>query len=84
MGDARLRRSTGSDYRGQHVFEVQIYIDDLDPNAVRVELYADEVNGGDPMWQEMTRVRQLANAPPIVDRLVAFRFSNQQQCPLHI
>ena len=29
----------------QHVFEVQVYLDDLDPNAVRVELYADGVNG---------------------------------------
>ena len=28
---------------GQHVFEVQIYLDDLDPKAVRVELYADGV-----------------------------------------
>ena len=25
----------------QHVFEVQVYLDDLDPDAVRVELYAD-------------------------------------------
>ena len=32
----------------QHVFEVQVYLDDLDPNAVRVELYADGVNGGEP------------------------------------
>ena len=29
----------------QHVFEVQVYLDDLDPEAVRVELYADGVNG---------------------------------------
>ncbi len=32
----------------QHVFEVQVYLDDLDPKAVRVELYADGVNGGAP------------------------------------
>ena len=30
----------------QHVFEVQVYLDDLDPKAVQVELYADGVNGG--------------------------------------
>ena len=29
----------------QHVFEVQLYLDDLDPEAVRVELYADGVDG---------------------------------------
>ena len=44
----------------QHVFDVQVYLDDLDPKAVRVELYADGVNGGSPVRQEMKRVRQLA------------------------
>ena len=29
----------------QHVFEVQVSLNDLDPKAVRVELYADGVNG---------------------------------------
>ena len=44
----------------QHVFDVQIYLNGLDPAAVRVELYADGVNGGTPVRHEMTRVRQLA------------------------
>ena len=47
---------------GQHVFEVQVYLDDLDPNAVRIELYADGVIGSAPVRQEMKRVRQLAGA----------------------
>jgi starch phosphorylase len=46
----------------QHVFEVEVYLNDLDPNAVRVELYADGVNGDGPVRQEMTRVRQLVGA----------------------
>ena len=46
----------------QHVFEVQVYLNGLDPNAARVELYADGVNGGDPARHEMERVRQLAGA----------------------
>jgi starch phosphorylase len=46
----------------QHVFEIQIYLNDLDPNAVRVELYADGVNGDGPVRQEMEYVRQLAGA----------------------
>ena len=33
---------------GQHVFEVQVCLNDLDPKAVRVELYADGVMGGAP------------------------------------
>jgi starch phosphorylase len=46
----------------QHVFEIQVYLNDLDPKAVRVELYADGMNGGAPVRQEMKRVRQLAGA----------------------
>jgi starch phosphorylase len=40
----------------QHAFEVQVYLVDLDPKAVRVELYADGVNGGAPVRQEMQPV----------------------------
>jgi starch phosphorylase len=46
----------------QRVYEVQVYLDDLDPKAVRVELYANGVNGGSPVRQEMKRVRQLVGA----------------------
>ena len=48
--------------REQHVFEVQVYLNDLAPNAARVELYADGVNGDGPVRQEMERVRQLTGA----------------------
>ena len=46
----------------QHVFEVQICLDDLGPHAVRLELYADSVNDGDPVPQEMKLVRPLEGA----------------------
>ena len=46
----------------QHVFEVQICLNDLDPKAVRVELYADGMMGSAPVRQEMKRVRQHAGA----------------------
>jgi len=46
----------------QHVFEIQIYLNDLDPNAARVELYADGVNGDGPVRQEMERLRQMPGA----------------------
>jgi starch phosphorylase len=46
----------------QHVFEVQVYLNQLDPKAVRVELYADGVNGGSPVRQEMKNVRSLTGA----------------------
>ncbi len=44
----------------QHAFDVQVHLNDLDPNAMRVELYADGVNGSGPVRVEMTRGRQLA------------------------
>jgi len=44
----------------KHVFEVQVYLNDLDPKVLRVELYADGVNGGGLVRQEMKPVRQLA------------------------
>ena len=46
----------------QHVFEIQAYLDDLDPEAVRVELYADGVGGSAPERVRMKRVRQLVGA----------------------
>jgi glycogen phosphorylase len=46
----------------QHVFDVQVYLNDLDPTAVRVELYADGIHGGAPVRQEMQRGRQLVGA----------------------
>ncbi|MEJ2653501.1 MAG: DUF3417 domain-containing protein, partial [Gammaproteobacteria bacterium] len=46
----------------QHIFEIQVCLNDLDPKAVRVELYADGVMGSAPVRQEMKRGRQLAGA----------------------
>jgi starch phosphorylase len=46
----------------QHVFEVQVYLDGLDPKAVRVELYANGVDGSAAERVEMQRVRQLVGA----------------------
>jgi starch phosphorylase len=42
---------------GQHVFEVQVQLNLLDPEAVRIELYADGVDGGRPVRQEMKAVQ---------------------------
>jgi starch phosphorylase len=43
---------------GQHSFEAELYLNALEPDAVRVEAYADGA-GGRPVRHEMTRVRQL-------------------------
>jgi starch phosphorylase len=47
---------------GQHVFEVQVYFDELDPGAVRVELYADAAGEDAAVSLEMTRIRPLVGA----------------------
>jgi glycogen phosphorylase len=44
---------------GQHILEAQICLNGLDPKAVLVELYADGINGGPPVRQEMTCLRSL-------------------------
>jgi starch phosphorylase len=40
----------------RHVFEVQVYFNDFDPAALRVELYADGVNNARVERVEMMRV----------------------------
>jgi starch phosphorylase len=47
---------------GQHRFEAQVYLDDLDPQAVRIELYADGLDDGAPERVEMEAVRRLVGA----------------------
>ena len=47
---------------GQHLYEVQVYLDDLAPDSVRVELYAEGMEDGKPVRQEMRRDRQLVGA----------------------
>ena len=51
-----LRVETKGD---NHEFEVDIFLNDLDPTAARVELYADGINGGDPVRVEMKCARPL-------------------------
>ena len=44
------------------MFEIEINLHKLDAGATRVELYADGIDGGGPVRQEMERVGQLAGA----------------------
>ncbi len=54
FGEAKVK--TGDK---QHILEVQVFLGALGEGEVRVELYADGVDGGAPTRQEMTRIRQL-------------------------
>lgn len=44
----------------QYEFEVQIYLNGLDPQAIKVEIYGGKTEDGTSIPQEMTLVRQLA------------------------
>jgi starch phosphorylase len=55
----------------QHIFGVQVCLNDLDPNAVRVELYADGANGGAAVRQEMKRAGQLGGGSYIYHAAVS-------------
>jgi starch phosphorylase len=46
---------------GKHTFEVELYFNGLDPNAVRVELYALGLNDSEPVRQQMKRGGQLTS-----------------------
>ena len=46
---------------GQLIFQVQVGLHGLAPNAVRVEIYADGINGAPPVRQEMTCLHPLAD-----------------------
>ncbi|WP_342347716.1 alpha-glucan family phosphorylase [uncultured Nitrospira sp.] len=46
----------------EHIFEAQVYLDDLDPETLRVELYADGVDGQSPHRQKMSDIRPLAGS----------------------
>jgi starch phosphorylase len=46
----------------KHVFEIQVYFNGLDPDSVRIELYADGINDGDALRIAMTRDKKLVGA----------------------
>ena len=43
----------------RHVFEVEVYLGDLHPDEVCVQLYADGIGGRGPVREEMRRGQEL-------------------------
>ncbi|MDP4223505.1 MAG: alpha-glucan family phosphorylase [Bacteroidota bacterium] len=41
----------------KHIFDIQVYLNDLDPKAVAVELYAEGIDGGPPVRQKLEPVQ---------------------------
>jgi starch phosphorylase len=57
FGDVKLTTDGG-----RHLFDAQVYLAELDPESVRVELYASGVDAAAAERVEMQRVRQLVGA----------------------
>ncbi|MGC2233344.1 MAG: alpha-glucan family phosphorylase, partial [Candidatus Acidiferrum sp.] len=57
FGSATLEHS-----EQKYFFQVQVYLDDLDPEAVTVELYADGQNGDTPVREVMSRGERLVGS----------------------
>jgi starch phosphorylase len=55
-----MRRETRE---GQHHFQVEVFLNGLEPQAVRVEMYADAAPGGAPFRQEMKPAAPPAGGP---------------------
>lgn len=60
FGDVRIQ--TRDD---EHWFEADVYLDGLDPDFVRIELYADGIDGDGSTRQEMIRVESPAGEMPL-------------------
>jgi len=52
----QIKIETGKD---RHLFDVQLYTEDVDPAEIRLEMYADGLKGGPPVRQEMKRTGEV-------------------------
>lgn len=59
-GQLRIGTVTVETRGEHHFFEVQVYLNSVDPSAVRVELYGEGVLGSPPVRQGMQRVQPVA------------------------
>jgi starch phosphorylase len=57
FGEVKVRTSAV-----QHIFEAEVFLNGLDPKAIRVELYANGTNGTGPIREDMTHVHQNSGA----------------------
>jgi glycogen phosphorylase len=58
----RFGSATVEQKDGQYVFQAQVFLDDLDPDAVNAELYAEGQNGNAPLRYRMDRGERLVGS----------------------
>jgi glycogen phosphorylase len=59
----RFGSATVEQKDGQYLFQAQVFLDDLDPEAVTAELYAEGQSGTAPARHPMTRAERLVGSP---------------------
>jgi len=57
FGDIKV---TGNEVK--QIFEAQVYLNGIDPDSVAVEIYAEGIDGGEPVREKMTRGPKLVGA----------------------
>ena len=57
----RFGETTVKTDKNQYEFDVQVYLNNLENDSVKVELYADNNDGGEPVHQEMSYVKDLSD-----------------------
>ncbi|PKM11667.1 MAG: DUF3417 domain-containing protein [Gammaproteobacteria bacterium HGW-Gammaproteobacteria-3] len=60
--DLRFGEIKITSHDGRHSFDVQVYVDDVDLDAIRVELYAEGLDGENSVRLPMQRLRELVGA----------------------
>ncbi len=60
--EARFAAVMVETHEGRHQFTVEVYLGRLDADAIRVELFANPVEGGDPLRHAMALGRRLAGS----------------------
>jgi glycogen phosphorylase len=58
----RFGSATVEEKDGQYLFRAEVFLDDLDPDAVAAELYAEGKNDGPPERHPMTRAERLVGS----------------------
>jgi starch phosphorylase len=58
----RFGSATVQEKEGQLLFQVQVFVNDLDPDSVNVELYAEGPNGNKPVRYLMNRGERLVGS----------------------
>ena len=61
-GSVRFGASRVEDNANDLIFEVDVFLGALEPNAVRVEVYADGISGGESVRQDMRCIRTSPDA----------------------